>query len=134
MHSLFDMEVRDDDGYRQSHGMTFKTLCEDCNEYLGANYVETFKGLYLDFAHESGDILDGLDRDRNESETDGVERYCEFDLGEGFRPLASSSRWCRTSAPRRRRAACSTARTSCSTGEHFVARALPAAYGRPSEA
>lgn len=46
MHSLFDMEVRDDDGYRQSHGMTFKTLCEDCNEYLGANYVETFKGLY----------------------------------------------------------------------------------------
>ena len=35
LHSLFDMEVRDDDGYRQSHGMTFKTLCEDCNEYLG---------------------------------------------------------------------------------------------------
>lgn len=103
MHSLFDMEVRDDDGYRQSHGMTFKTLCEDCNEYLGANYVETFKGLYLDFAHESGDILDGLDRDRNESETDGVERYCRFDLNEGFRPLAFVkqvvSNFCATTAP-----------------------------------
>lgn len=103
MHSLFDMEVRDDDGYRPSHGMTFKTLCEDCNEYLGANYVETFKGLYLDFAHESGDILDGLDRDRNESETAGVERYCEFDLGEGFRSLAFVkqvvSNFCATTAP-----------------------------------
>lgn len=83
--------------------MAFKTLCEDCNEYLGANYVETFKGLYLDFAHESGDILDGLDRDRNESETAGVERYCEFDLGEGFRPLAFVkqvvSNFCATTAP-----------------------------------
>lgn len=103
LHSLFDMEVRDDDGYRQSHGMTFKTLCEDCNEYLGDNYVETFKGLYLDFAHESGDILDGLDRDRDEFETDGVERYCRFDLNEGFRPLAFVkqvvSNFCATTAP-----------------------------------
>ena len=40
---------------------------------------------------------------RNESETDGVERYCRFDLNEGFRPLAFVkqvvSNFCATTAP-----------------------------------
>lgn len=135
MHSLFDMEVRDDDGYRQSHGMTFKTLCEDCNEYLGANYVETFKGLYLDFAHESGDILDGLDRDRDESETDGVERYCRFDLNEGVpspgvRQAGGVELLRHDGAGQHARLQGLPARP----GEHFVAGTLPSAHGRPSEA